>query len=193
MAFPSLRHSHKPMSGNAIGYLLNRIGYHGRHVPHGWRAAFSTLMNEWAKTSGRADEREVIDLMLAHTQGNKVESAYNRSAYMPRRTELSQIWGDRIRLDADLPAVRRRLQRDDADGRLPVFLRLPSLRAVLRPLKGDCCVFCSYGDVPCPPIQEGRETGSGGLLLPLRGERESKPSVVLRHTVRGKNDDACAC
>lgn len=27
--------------------------------------------------------------------------------------------------------------------------------AVLRPLPGDCCVFCSYGDVPCPPIQEG--------------------------------------
>ena len=31
--------------------------------------------------------------------------------------------------------------------------------AVLRPLKGDCCVYCSYGDVPCPPIQEARENG----------------------------------
>ena len=29
--------------------------------------------------------------------------------------------------------------------------------AVLKPKKGDCCVFCSYGDVPCPPIQiEGK-------------------------------------
>ncbi len=25
---------------------------------------------------------------------------------------------------------------------------------LLKPLAGDCCVFCSYGDVPCPPIQE---------------------------------------
>ena len=25
----------------------------------------------------------------------------------------------------------------------------------LRPKKGDCCVFCSYGTVPCPPIQSG--------------------------------------
>ncbi len=25
--------------------------------------------------------------------------------------------------------------------------------AVLRPHPGDCCVFCSYGDVPCPPMQ----------------------------------------
>ena len=23
----------------------------------------------------------------------------------------------------------------------------------LRPKQGDCCVFCSYGSVPCPPIQ----------------------------------------
>lgn len=27
--------------------------------------------------------------------------------------------------------------------------------ALLRPKHGDCCVFCSYGTVPCPPIQEG--------------------------------------
>jgi hypothetical protein len=24
----------------------------------------------------------------------------------------------------------------------------------LKPKPGDCCVFCSYGSVPCPPIQE---------------------------------------
>ena len=27
--------------------------------------------------------------------------------------------------------------------------------AVLKPLAGDCCVFCSYGTVPCPPVQAG--------------------------------------
>ncbi|MEO6781558.1 MAG: GDCCVxC domain-containing (seleno)protein [Bradyrhizobium sp.] len=25
---------------------------------------------------------------------------------------------------------------------------------VLRPIAGDCCVFCSYGTVPCPSIQQ---------------------------------------
>ncbi|MDD4971030.1 MAG: GDCCVxC domain-containing (seleno)protein [Paludibacter sp.] len=25
---------------------------------------------------------------------------------------------------------------------------------VLKPKKGDCCVFCSYGTVKCPSIQE---------------------------------------
>jgi hypothetical protein len=27
--------------------------------------------------------------------------------------------------------------------------------AVLRPKSGDCCVFCSWGHTPCPPIQMG--------------------------------------
>lgn len=26
--------------------------------------------------------------------------------------------------------------------------------AMFRPKQGDCCVFCSYGTVPCPPIQK---------------------------------------
>lgn len=27
--------------------------------------------------------------------------------------------------------------------------------AMLRPNKGDCCVFCSFGSVQCPPKQTG--------------------------------------
>jgi len=38
--------------------------------------------------------------------------------------------------------------------------------AVLRPLSGDCCVFCSYGDVPCPPIQA---VSQGGGRCPRPG------------------------
>ncbi len=94
LAFPSERHGHRPLSENAIGYLYNRSGYHGRHVPHGWRAAFSTIMNERAERSGRADDRAIIDLMLAHVPPNTVEGAYNRAAYMPRRREIAQEWAD---------------------------------------------------------------------------------------------------
>lgn len=28
--------------------------------------------------------------------------------------------------------------------------------AVLKPKAGDCCVFCSYGSAPCPPVQQER-------------------------------------
>ncbi|HEU0159992.1 MAG TPA: GDCCVxC domain-containing (seleno)protein [Hyphomicrobiaceae bacterium] len=26
----------------------------------------------------------------------------------------------------------------------------------MRPIKGKCCVFCSYGSVSCPPVQNER-------------------------------------
>lgn len=35
--------------------------------------------------------------------------------------------------------------------------------AVLSPLQGDCCVFCSYADVPCPPIQAVRGAATSSL------------------------------
>lgn len=28
---------------------------------------------------------------------------------------------------------------------------------LLKPKPGDCCVYCSYGDVPCPPIQQDKQ------------------------------------
>ena len=39
------------------------------------------------------------------------------------------------------------------------FYDCKGCRKVLGPTEGDCCVFCSYGDVPCPPIQLQKENG----------------------------------
>jgi len=36
------------------------------------------------------------------------------------------------------------------------FWNCPACAARLRPKPGDCCVFCSYGNVPCPPVQRAR-------------------------------------
>lgn len=33
--------------------------------------------------------------------------------------------------------------------------------ALHKPLAGDCCVYCSYGSVPCPPKQA--EAQGGGM------------------------------
>ncbi|MEE8512613.1 MAG: GDCCVxC domain-containing (seleno)protein [Acidiferrobacterales bacterium] len=33
-------------------------------------------------------------------------------------------------------------------------------KTLLRPKAGDCCVFCSYGTVPCPPIQLAQQSSS---------------------------------
>lgn len=34
------------------------------------------------------------------------------------------------------------------------FYECKNCGTVLKPKKGDCCVFCSYGSEKCPPIQE---------------------------------------
>jgi hypothetical protein len=40
------------------------------------------------------------------------------------------------------------------------FWECPACESVLRPKDGDCCVFCSYGSVPCPPVQQDRSSCS---------------------------------
>lgn len=94
LVFPSDRHSHRPMSENTLRALLIRAGYYQRHVPHGFRSAFSTIMNERSAAQKQHGDRAIIDLMLAHVPQNKVEGAYNRAAYMPRRRELACEWAD---------------------------------------------------------------------------------------------------
>jgi len=43
------------------------------------------------------------------------------------------------------------------------FYECERCHTVLRPKSGDCCVYCSYGSVPCPPIQErGSDAGERG-------------------------------
>ena len=94
--FHSIRSTHQPMSENTLGYMYARNGYSGRHVPHGWRSTFSTIMNERAVEQRRPDDRAIIDAMLAHRPkgASGSEMAYNRAAYMPRRREIAQEWAD---------------------------------------------------------------------------------------------------
>ena len=88
-----------PLSENAVGYLYNREGWKNRHVPHGWRSSFSTVMNgrierQFPGAERLLIDRLIIDLMLAHTPSgmSETELIYNRAAYMERRRELAEDW-----------------------------------------------------------------------------------------------------
>jgi len=37
------------------------------------------------------------------------------------------------------------------------FYECENCKTILKPKKGDCCVFCSYGTNACPPIQEKKQ------------------------------------
>lgn len=91
LLFPSPRRPAIPISENAIGYLLNRAGFHNRHVPHGFRASFSTILNEQFP-----ERRDIIDFALAHAPKDKVEAAYNRALYLDERRALATDWAAMI-------------------------------------------------------------------------------------------------
>jgi hypothetical protein len=94
--FPGIRWNDRPITDATLSMAYRRSPlFAGRHVPHGWRSSFSTIMNERAADLGRPGDRAVIDLMLAHKpQG--VEAVYNRAAYMPQRRRIAQEWADML-------------------------------------------------------------------------------------------------
>ena len=87
-----------PISDGTIGVLLKRAGLQGMQSAHGFRASFSSVMNE-----RNPADRDVIELMLAHTPKDAVASAYNRATHMQRRREIAQEWADLL-MDGRPPA-----------------------------------------------------------------------------------------
>ncbi len=92
--FSGIGNPRHPISDNTLSKLYREAGFQGLHVPHGWRATFSTLMNKRAALAG-GDDGAVIELMLAHVQSG-VAAIYNRYQYLPRRRELAQVWADML-------------------------------------------------------------------------------------------------
>lgn len=63
---------------------------------------------------------------------------------------------NQVVMEADLTcphcgAVRREAMPADA---CQFFYECGQCQTVLSPKPGDCCVFCSFGSVQCPPIQQ---------------------------------------
>ena len=85
---PAEHRDDRPISENAILYLLARIGYGGRMTGHGWRSVASTWANE------RGYSSDAIERQLAHVPEDKVRSAYNRAAYLPERVKMLAAWAD---------------------------------------------------------------------------------------------------
>jgi integrase len=81
----------QPVAPNQFNYALREMGFAKEAmVAHGFRAMFSTLANDNAKSG------DVIELCLAHLERNKVRRAYNRSERWPERVALMQWWADHL-------------------------------------------------------------------------------------------------
>jgi hypothetical protein len=51
------------------------------------------------------------------------------------------------------PACGFKKQEEMPTDACQYFYQCDSCKTLLKPIEGDCCVFCSYGTHKCPPIQ----------------------------------------
>ena len=86
--FPNDRRADRPMSENAILYLIGRIGYGGKMTGHGWRTIGST----WANESGYP--ADAIERQLAHAPDDRTRAVYNKAEYFETRKKMLQDWAD---------------------------------------------------------------------------------------------------
>jgi len=83
--FPGPRRA-LPMSNMTMLMLLRRMSRDDL-TAHGFRSTFS----DWA-AERTAYPREVVEMALAHTIGNKVEAAYRRGDLFEKRRKLMEAW-----------------------------------------------------------------------------------------------------
>ena len=89
--FPNDLTPSKPLSENALSYMLRRIGM--ASTVHGFRFSF----RDWASENTDASHA-VMELSLAHDVGSGVVQSYARSDLLERRRELMQQWADYLYL-----------------------------------------------------------------------------------------------
>jgi integrase len=87
LVFPGLRRA-LPMSGTVMLMLLRRMK-RGDLTTHGFRSTFA----DWA-AERTAYPREVVEMALAHSVGNKVEAAYRRGDLFEKRRMLMSAWAE---------------------------------------------------------------------------------------------------
>ena len=82
-----------PIGADALNQLYSRAGFAGRHCAHGWRASFSTVMNE-----RRPADRAAIDRALGHVVSgvSENEGAYNRAQHLELRRSILEDWAAQI-------------------------------------------------------------------------------------------------
>jgi integrase len=90
--FPAIGKAGRPLSENTMSVGLEAAGIQSsEHVPHGFRASASTMLNDSAKFTADAVERE-----LSHKDEDQVRRAYRRSEAMAERIAMAQWWADHL-------------------------------------------------------------------------------------------------
>ena len=91
---PAPRDPSKPITAEGVEkFYRNVLALGGKHSPHSWRSAFSTIAREAGK------DGDIIESQLDHVVGDKVAAAYDRAKRIELRRELV-TWYERTLIAA---------------------------------------------------------------------------------------------
>jgi integrase len=91
LLFPGLRTPERPISDNSVNAALRNLGFPSHVMTHhGFRTLASTRLNEMGVNT------DLIELQLAHVEGNSTRAAYNRSSRLAERRLMMQTWADAL-------------------------------------------------------------------------------------------------
>ena len=93
LCFPGRHSASQCISDMALLNGIRRMGFSKEEMTiHGFRAMFSTILNE--KKLEWGFDGDIIEAQLAHKEQNTVRDAYNHASYLDKRRELLQRWAD---------------------------------------------------------------------------------------------------
>jgi integrase len=104
--FPSARGKARPMSDNAILAAMRRAGIDKEEMSgHGFRAVARTILDEVLGI-----RPDFIEHQLAHSVRDPNGRAYNRTAHLPERKKMMQLWADyldKLKAGAEVIPIRQ--------------------------------------------------------------------------------------
>ena len=87
--FPSSINRNASINSESLRVALRRLGVSKeKFTPHGFRSMGTTRLYEMGY------REDVVERTLAHSERNKVKSAYNHAQYLQERAEMMQAWSD---------------------------------------------------------------------------------------------------
>lgn len=85
LLFPGRNDVRKPISEASINKVIEKIGYKGRLIGHGFRHMMSTILHE------KGFDSAWIELQLAHVDKNSIRGIYNHALYLENRMKM-MLW-----------------------------------------------------------------------------------------------------
>jgi hypothetical protein len=122
----------------------------------------SYIKDSNSPSAGQSRQDRLHPLYLTHRESGPISirnQCRNSKACYASSAEMNTITLESTLTCPECGFVKTETMPTDA---CQWFYECTQCHTLLKPKAGDCCVYCSYGTQPCPPIQQSGAPGAVG-------------------------------